>query len=144
MKYILQFFYLVLQFTWGAIQNALGFLLFLKNIRCEHAYYHGAILTFHEGDWGGVSLGAFIFINGKRGDEYKKTVSVHEYGHTIQSLILGPLYLFVVGIPSFVWCNNKKCIAMRQDNNKSYYDLYCENWANRLGEAVTHEEAPHK
>ena len=50
MKYILQFFYLVLQFTWGAIQNVLGFLLFLKNIRCEHAYYHGAILTFHEGD----------------------------------------------------------------------------------------------
>ena len=55
MKYILQFFYLVLQFTWGAIQNVLGFLLFLKNIRCEHAYYHGAILTFHEGDWDGVS-----------------------------------------------------------------------------------------
>lgn len=72
MKYILQFFYLVLQFTWGAIQNVLGFLLFLKNIRCEHAFYHGAILTFHEGDWGGVSLGAFIFINGKRGEEYKK------------------------------------------------------------------------
>lgn len=71
-------------------------------------------------------------------------MSVHEYGHTIQSLILGPLYLFVVGIPSFIWCNNKKCIAMRQDNNKSYYDLYCESWANRLGEAVTHEEAPHK
>ena len=109
MKYILQFFYLVLQFTWGAIQNVLGFLLFLKNIRCEH-----------EGDWGGVSLGAFIFINGKRGDEYKKTVSVHEYGHTIQSLILGPLYLFVVGIPSFVWCNNKKCIAYRQEQNKYY------------------------
>ena len=55
MKYILQFFYLVLQFTWGAIQNVLGFLLFLKNIRCEHAFYHGAILTYHEGDWGGVS-----------------------------------------------------------------------------------------
>ena len=144
MKYILQFFYLVLQFTWGAIQNALGSLLFLTALRCEHAYYHGAILTFHEGDWGGVSLGAFIFISGKRGEEHKKTVSVHEYGHTIQSLILGPLYLFVVGIPSFVWCNNKKCIAYRQEQNKSYYDLYCESWANRLGEAVTHEEAPHK
>lgn len=38
----------------------------------------------------------------------------------------------------------QKCIAYRKDNNKSYYDLYCESWANRLGEAVTHEEAPHK
>ena len=68
----------------------------------------------------GYMGGAFIFIDtGAEGEEYKKTVSVHEYGHTIQSLILGPLYLFVVGIPSFVWCNNKKCIAYRQEQNKS-------------------------
>ena len=84
MKYILQFFYLVLQFTWGAIQNALGFLLFLKNIRCEHAYYHGAILTFHEGDCGGVSLGAFIFINGKREVGF---LSVDEMSAKIDALL---------------------------------------------------------
>lgn len=144
MKFVLRFFYLVLQFTWGAIQNALGFLLFLKHIKCKHAFYHGSILTYHEGDWGGVSMGAFIFVNGKRNEEWVKAATVHEFGHTIQSLILGPLYLFIIGLPSFIWCNAKKCIAYRKDNDKSYYDLYCEKWANTLGEAVTHEEAPKK
>lgn len=32
-----------------------------------------------------------------------QTLLVHEYGHTIQSMILGPLYLIVIGIPSTLW-----------------------------------------
>lgn len=71
MKYILQFFTWFYSSPGARFRTHWGF-AFPENIRSEHAYYHGAILTFHEGDWGGVSLGAFIFINGKRGDEYKK------------------------------------------------------------------------
>lgn len=144
MKYIRYFFYFLLQITWGFFQTLFGLVLFLKNIKCKHAFYHGAILTYHDGDWGGISLGLFIFVNRKRGEDWYKPATVHEYGHTIQSLILGPLYLFVIGLPSFVWCNNKKCIEYRKKNNKSYFDLYCESWANKLGTAVTGEEAPKK
>ncbi len=144
MKFVLRFFYIVLQFTWGALQNAAGFFMFLKHIKCRHAFYHGAIVTYHRGDWGGISLGAFIFVNEKRGEEWYKSATVHEYGHTLQSLLLGPLYLLVIGLPSFIWCNSKKWIAYRKDNDKSYFDLYCEKWANVWGEAVTHEGAPEK
>lgn len=144
MKFIWYAFYNLIQYTWGALQNLLGFLLFLKNIKCRHEFYHGSVLTYHEGNWGGISLGAFIFVSGKRDGEWAKAATVHEYGHTIQSLLLGPLYLLAVGVPSFTWCNCKKCIAYRKENDKSYYDLYCESWANRLGERFTHEKAPQK
>jgi hypothetical protein len=53
----------------------------------------------------------------------------HELGHSIQSLILGPLYLIVIGLPSwiwFTWYNNGK------DKRVSYYWFYTEAWANKL------------
>ena len=55
----------------------------------------------------------------------------HEYGHTIQSYILGPLYLLVIGLPSILWCgwiSNWKC-----NQDKSYYWFYSEKWATYLG-----------
>lgn len=142
MKFIKLFFYYLIQFTWGILQNILGFVFFLKQSKCRHKFYYGSVLTYHEGDWGGVSLGIFIFVNGKRDEEWIRGTEVHEYGHTIQSLILGPLYLFVIGIPSSVWCNNKKYIALRKDKGVSYFDFYPEKWANRLGSKVTHLPAP--
>lgn len=52
----------------------------------------------------------------------------HEKGHTIQSLILGPLYLIVIGIPSIVWAG-----LIHKHTNKSYYWFYTEAWADKLG-----------
>jgi len=37
------------------------------------------------------------------GDEYSNMLLVHEYGHTIQSLFFGSLYLLLVGAPSIMW-----------------------------------------
>lgn len=74
-----------------------------------------------------ISLGNFIFLN----DRYDYNTLMHEFGHTKQSLYLGPLYLIVVGIPSFIWCN---CFyKYRVKNRVSYYSVYPENWADRLG-----------
>jgi hypothetical protein len=91
----------------------------------------------HDGEFGGVSLGCFIFVNANRGEEYLNGVTVHEFGHTIQSLIFGPLYLLIVGVPSYIWCNGKKNIALRQEKGLKYCSRFPENWANRLGQAVT-------
>ena len=66
---------------------------------------------------------------------------VHEYGHTIQSLILGPLYLVVMGIPSTLWGWLPCCERARQQKNLSYFDFFTERWANRLGEKVTGKPA---
>lgn len=61
-------------------------------------------------------------------------VLVHEYGHTIQSVILGPLYLIVISIPSGLWCNLSQAAEYRRKNKVSYYAFYPEKWADHLGE----------
>ena len=110
MKQILYRFW---QCTWGIFQTILGFILFLKYFKNKHFSYHGAIIT----EWNNntsLSLGLFVFVTvhpfftGKYKYEYTqeelaRKLLVHEYGHTIQSLILGPLYLIVIGIPSTLW-----------------------------------------
>ncbi len=57
---------------------------------------------------------------------------MHEYGHTVQSLILGPLYLFVIGIPSFLWAL-PPATRWRARHKIPYSALYTERWADRNG-----------
>lgn len=75
----------------------------------------------------GLSLDKFIFVNQNASEDKIK----HEQGHTKQSRMLGPLYLLVIGIPSVIWCHCFK--EYRKKNNISYYDFYCEKWADQLG-----------
>lgn len=78
---------------------------------------------------GSISLGNKIFLCKEHwNDEYVKK---HEYGHCKQSLILGWLYLIIIGIPSITWCN---CFSKyRVRKNVNYYSFYTERWANKLG-----------
>lgn len=76
---------------------------------------------------GGVTLGKYIFIS----QDYrnKERVIKHESGHVKQSLILGPLYLLVIGIPSILWAGFIHNMLFK---DKSYYWFYTESWANKL------------
>ena len=105
--------YILIQCTWGVPQTLLGFIVLLINIKNKHYFYHGAIITERNVP-SSVSLGMFVFtttnpMKDKRtknkipDEELSKRLLVHEYGHTIQSLIFGPLYLIVMGIPSTLW-----------------------------------------
>jgi hypothetical protein len=81
----------------------------------------------------GISVGNFIFI---REDILKqdKWVDAHEYGHSIQSLIFGPLYLIVIGLPSLVM-NVLSIISIKHFSGKfyrNYYRRWPESWADRL------------
>ena len=78
-------------------------------------------------------MGLFIFIKDREDvNPWTYNTRIHEYGHTWQCLLLGPLYYLIVAIPSVIWCN---CFAKyREKNNISYYKLYCEAWANVWGE----------
>ncbi|MGB4268796.1 MAG: RHS repeat-associated core domain-containing protein, partial [Spirochaetota bacterium] len=53
----------------------------------------------------------------------------HEQGHYYQSLLLGPLYMGVIGIPSVThnWIWNL------YGKSWEYYDFYTEKWADRWG-----------
>ena len=56
----------------------------------------------------------------------------HEYGHTLQSLILGPFYLIFVGAPSILWNRLPHFRRKRKRTGKSYYSAPFESSANRL------------
>ena len=130
--------YCVWQCTFGIVQTILGLFVFLIHRRERHYIYHGAIATECKENFN-ISLGLFIFVGehntGEKTEHLRKTLA-HEYGHTIQSLLLGPLYLFVIGIPSWMWCNIPYFRKLRKEKNISYYSFYTEKWADRLGERM--------
>lgn len=93
----------------------------------------------------GVSLGDYIILDYKSYYPYRLYSSVrntvkHEHGHQVQSRILGPLYLILVGISSAIFNNLWDRIAHRKwpaaKRTKWYYSRYPEKWADKLGGAV--------
>ena len=77
---------------------------------------------------GGISLGNTVIVNKYPFNTDTWNTVKHEWGHTVQSKILGPFYLFVIGIPSLLW-------AAIQGNviKKDYYWFYTEKWADKIG-----------
>lgn len=131
-----QFFVYLIQWTWGLPVNIVGgiaYLICTKILKHPHSKFGYANIVYLPWNAGGLSMGLFIFVRDeKEKEEWLYNVRIHEYGHTWQCLLLGPLYYLIVAIPSVIWCN---CFAKyREKNNVSYYKLYCEAWANVWGE----------
>ena len=141
--------YVFFQCTWGLLQTFLGFILFVIHFRCEHFTYHGAIVTKWHAQ-SSMSLGLFVFVASEPyfAEKYSSQIPiedlsnrllVHEYGHTIQSLILGPLYLVIIGIPSTLW--GFAGASRRKSKQIPYGAFFTERWANHAGECVTKEQS---
>ena len=142
--------YIIIQCTWGIIQTLLGFIVFVINIKNKHYFYHGAIVTERNVP-SSVSLGMFVFtttnpMKDKRSEnripdeELSRRLLVHEYGHTIQSLIFGPFYLIIMGIPSTL-SGFLPYFQSKRDKGVSYFSFFTEKFANYLGEKVTKEKS---
>ena len=130
------------QFTYAIVQNLIGLGMFLiyKSRGSESEMYHNAVVTYIEKkNFGGVSLGIFIFINKNITGDKRHDYRIHEYGHTVQSLILGPAWLFIIALPSVIWCGLPALVNLRRKKNISYYWLYCEGWSNLCGLYATKE-----
>lgn len=136
---ILDFLFYLVQWTWGLPVNIAGGIAFLictkiKGWRYQRFGY--AFIVYVPWKSGGLSMGLFIFMRDQHPNKkWSYNTRIHEYGHTWQCLLLGPLYYFVVAIPSFVWCNFLR--GYREKKNYSYYKLYCEAWANAWGQKAT-------
>lgn len=116
---------------WGLPQNLVGGIIYLICAckKRKHVIYRGRIMT-HWGLGSGLSLGYFIFVSEYASDNTKN----HEAGHTYQSMLLGPLYLLVIGLPSIIWAG---CFDnYRRKHAMSYYDFYTEKWADKWGGVV--------
>ena len=117
-----------LQISWGFPQTLAGFLLFLKYRKQPHRPFHYAVSTVWEREFSGISLGLFLFAGKTAGDSFL----AHEYGHSIQSLLLGPLYLPLIGLPSLIWSRAGSCVSRRAQEGKDYYSFYTEAWAEHI------------
>lgn len=115
------------QWTWGFPQSLVGLIVYLCNLDKKHDVYRGCIVTYWN-QRGSLGVGMFLFLGCD-----DPQVRVHEFGHSVQSLLLGPLFLPVMGIPSILWCNLPVCQRMRREKGISYYRFYPESTANRLG-----------
>lgn len=128
--------YWLLQCSWGILQTLAGGAVCLCQGRCRREWYRSALITYWRRE-AGLSLGPFIFL-----PENKGRLAMHEYGHTIQSLILGPLFLPLIGVPSVLWAGLPAMRRLRRRRRMSYFELPPERWANRLGQRATGERPP--
>lgn len=130
--------FILLQCTWGLLPTLVGAILFMKLRKYPHKIYRGCIDT----RWdmrSGLSLGLFIFTPIDEISDAEK-IRVHEYGHCIQSIVLGPLFL-IIGIVSLVWGRHPYFAKIRKERNLPYTACFVESWASKWGEWATGEEA---
>lgn len=117
-------------FIWQFPQNlvALCIFLFSKNIhKLDYRHFCFVLTADLPQGASGISLGNFAIVSPECAND-ADTVRHEADGHTVDSLIFGPLYLLVIGLPSILhlmWYNRKRPVG------KSYYDFYTERWANR-------------
>lgn len=118
----------IVLYIWQLPQNLLGLLL-LAIYRPEIRWnYNGALVTFADRmpSYAGISLGVYVIL-AKRFFTDSDSIQ-HEWGHTRQSRMLGPLYLFVVGLPSLLWA-----AWWTPDRGVSYFSFWTERWADKIG-----------
>lgn len=137
-KFLLYLGYWVLSLTWGIIMTIIGlFAAFGLLISGHKPKVLGPNVYFVVGKyWGGVNLGP-VFITCSASEN---TTKYHEAGHGLQNILYGPLFPFIVAIPSFIrywyfnWCwkHNKE--------TKPYDSIWFEGQATKWGTATYRKE----
>lgn len=125
----------VLMYLWQLPQNLLGLLLIaiyknakrVDDFEDVHVYKTDKMPS-------GISLGKYIILHPLCFTN--ETILKHEYGHCLQSQILGWLYLIVIGIPSILGNIYNRLFHKNWDlaeSYKWYYNQPWEKWADELG-----------
>ena len=110
----------VLLYIWQLPQNLLGLIVkaITRSQKTATGHYYW---KYHSG----LSLGRYVFVNERASIETIR----HEGGHQKQSLYLGPFYLLIIGVPSFMWASLRHFGLFK---NRSYYSFYTAKWADNL------------
>lgn len=125
--------YYLLNCTWGLIMVIFGLLLSLPLWLFKKSKKYHWVRYFVVGkSWGGLEAGLLFFTDSYEYD----TILSHEYGHSFQNAILGPLMPILVSIPSAIryWI-----FTIREWKNKSnpaYDSIWFEKNASELGAAI--------
>ena len=133
MKLIIKYIRNLILFIWQLPQHIVALIYFgylvmmCKDLGVDSRYKQAIVIPCVMK--GAITLGNYVFVG--LNSEYRKTVK-HELGHTIQSKILGPLYLIVIGIPSITYCGLRRLFPSLR--KKNYYNFFSEKSANYLSE----------
>lgn len=118
----------ILKFFWQLPQILVAFIYYnylkYRNDIIDTCTFKGTVVFIKRSSKSSVTLGDCIFLSPYATDN---TIN-HEWGHTRQSILLGPLYLLVIGLPSILWAAIHKYIVP----SMYYYSFYTEAWANKL------------
>lgn len=125
----ISWFFILLDFIWEFPQILTGSIVKLIFIK----YGKREVETIRQGtceiqNWSmysGISLGWWQFTNEKA----DKDTASHEVAHSIESVVLGPLYLVLIGLPSIMWAGIIWPYFM---HDKSYYWFYTEFITDRI------------
>ena len=119
----------IVLYAWQLPQNLLGLLvlLIMKPVKLIRDTGYAKVYSSRRMS-GGISLGQYACIS-LVSSKSDNTIMHEGIGHARQSRMLGPAYLIVVGLPSFLWAALHNIVVPR----KSYYWFYTEAWADRLG-----------
>lgn len=110
------FFYYLLSWTWGIIMSSIGLIVMLALAPFGKVYFdRGRFYGVVGKSWGGLELGCF-YILCEQSNLNRRTHAHEGFGHSLQNCLLGPLFPFVVAIPSAVryWVFNQRDYKGRQ------------------------------
>ena len=124
-------------YVWQLPQNLLGLLLvYIYKPQRVHILENGVEIHYSHKMQGGISLGKYCLVHTSHYRENvehslaRNTVRHESLGHTKQSMMLGWLYLIVIGLPSIVWATMYGRIIKESKNG--YYKFYTERWCDTL------------
>jgi hypothetical protein len=129
--------YYALACTWGIIMTVIGAVvsgilaiakLFLKDKITFRPYHWVYGISVGPAYWGGLELG-LCFLRDHRSASTR--LEAHEFGHTFQNTLFGPLFIFLVWIPSAVWYWSNELGLLKQ--TKSYDSMWFEDAATQCG-----------
>ena len=129
----------VLSFTWGIIMSFIGlFPLVYCAIRGKVYIYHRRLYgILGSSNWGGISLGCFFFVCPSAHETDEKDgvyLKAHECGHGLQNCVFGPLFPFIVGIPSAIRYWYRIYLSkVKKQTLKPYDAIWFEEQATELG-----------
>ena len=150
-KILFSIMFWVVSCTWGIIMTTIGAVAtvglnlikvigtwFGEDLKIKTHRNGCSFITEVGGNWGGLELGAFALCGNysENNKAWFAHTRKHEFGHAIQHLYMGPLFIFIVAIPSAARYWYKRIM---QNNGKKFpndwYDsIWFEGGATKTGE----------
>lgn len=143
----------VISITWGIIMTSIGLIItgvlnLVKfcgkvagyDLKIKTHINGCSLITEVGGNWGGLELGAVALCGNysESNNYWFEHTRRHEFGHAIQHLIFGPLFIFIVAIPSACryWYQRIMQVKGKHFASDWYDSIWFEGGATRWGTKV--------